>query len=96
MAKINTVKLHQELTRAGIPIEGCAEDGRIDFLPEATQEQRGLAAQILAAHNPDGPLPEEKVLAEARARLEADLASEKRPVGETVRDLLICVLYPLT
>lgn len=63
---INVVKLTRELTQAGIPIDGCSSDGRIDFKPEATAQQRTLAAQILAAHNPDTPLPED-------AEREADL-----------------------
>lgn len=50
---VNAEKLHGEFVVAGIPISGCSQDGRIDFLPEATQEQRALAVKILAAHLPD-------------------------------------------
>jgi Zn-dependent M16 (insulinase) family peptidase len=52
---INVAKLHQELLRAGIPIEGVAatEPPRIDFLPGATEEHRKQADTILAAHIPE-------------------------------------------
>lgn len=49
---INVTKLHAELVKAGIPIDGCASDGRIDFKPEATEEQKGVAQAILANHDP--------------------------------------------
>jgi hypothetical protein len=48
--EISVEKLHRELSAAGIPICGCATDGRIDFLPEATDAHRKAAAAILAAH----------------------------------------------
>lgn len=47
--------LHAQLTAAGIPIVGVAgklsdrSTWRIDFAPEATDEQKALAAQIVAA-----------------------------------------------
>lgn len=47
---INPRKLLRELLAAGIPAGGASSDGRIDFLPEATQQQRDEAAAILAAH----------------------------------------------
>lgn len=52
---INPTKLHHELVKAGIPIEGVAatEPPRIDFRAEATDEQRILAEQIVAAHVPE-------------------------------------------
>jgi len=52
--QINVTKLHRELVEAGIPIEGVAatEPPRIDFLVEATDEQRVLAEEILEAHVP--------------------------------------------
>jgi len=49
---VNPAKLTQELLVASIPVEGCASDGRIDFLPQATQAHRDQAAAILAAHDP--------------------------------------------
>jgi hypothetical protein len=55
----NVQKLMVELESAGIPVEGCSSDGRIDFLAAATDAQRTLAAQILAAHDPLTPLQSE-------------------------------------
>lgn len=49
---INVSKLDWELVEAGIPIYGCASDGRIDFKPEATTAQKQLAEQIKINHNP--------------------------------------------
>lgn len=48
----NLKKLHKELEDAGIPIHGCAADGRIDFKDEATKEQKTQAQVILDAHVP--------------------------------------------
>lgn len=50
--KYNVTKLDIELRAAGIPIEGCDENGRIDFKTEATKTQKVLAEQIKAAHKP--------------------------------------------
>lgn len=62
---VDKTKLDMELKAAGIPIEGVGGnlDGsiRIDFQPEATQEQRTLAEEILAAHDPT-PDPESDTL----------------------------------
>jgi hypothetical protein len=52
MTLVNPTKLHAELEQAGIPIEGVSSDGRIDFLPAATDEQKTQAAAIVAAHDP--------------------------------------------
>ena len=43
--------LHQALLNAGIPIDGVSSAGRIDFKPEATQQQRDEAATILASYD---------------------------------------------
>jgi len=48
---INVTKLHAELVKAGIPIDGCASDGRIDYKAEATDAQKEAAQAILASHN---------------------------------------------
>jgi len=48
----NVLKLHLELVAAGIPIVGVSSEGQVDFLPEATEAQKALAASILAAHDP--------------------------------------------
>ena len=49
---INVAKLDAELKSAGIPIDGCSSNGRVDFRPEATEAQRLQAEAIVAAHNP--------------------------------------------
>ncbi len=54
--RVNPSKLLNELEQAGIPVDGCSSDGRIDFGPDATDQQKIDAAAILAAHNPDTPL----------------------------------------
>lgn len=48
----NATKLTQELRSAGVPIDGCNSNGIVFFKPEATQEHKDLASQILANHNP--------------------------------------------
>ena len=50
---INTQKLHRELEAAGIPIDGVASDGRINFRSEVTDEQRQRALAIQQAHVPE-------------------------------------------
>jgi len=52
---IDIVKLDSALRAAGILIHGCSDSGRIDFVDSATQGQRDLAEQILAAHDPTPP-----------------------------------------
>lgn len=53
MAKINVSDLHRKLAAAGVPIEGVALDrpGKkgisVDFLADATAEQKALAEQII-------------------------------------------------
>lgn len=52
--------IHQLLVDAGIPIDGVAEDGRLDFKPEATAQQIEQANTIRDGFDP----------AEAEARQE--------------------------
>lgn len=52
MPQINVGKLTHELLTAGIPVHGCASDGRIDFKDEATAEQKARAETIKANHTP--------------------------------------------
>jgi len=49
---INTSKFTAELQRAGIPVVGVDSDGRIDFGPEATPEQKVLADEMMRQHDP--------------------------------------------
>lgn len=47
--------LDRKMREAGIPIDGVAEENgnyRVDFKPEATQEQHNQAAVIVAAFDP--------------------------------------------
>lgn len=55
----NTSTLMAELLNAGLPAEGVDSNGKIDFAVGATDAQRDQAAQILAAHNPEAPAPED-------------------------------------
>jgi hypothetical protein len=72
----NPTRLDAELRAAGIPIDGCASDGRIDFRPEATEVDRTRADAILAAHDPRPLLPPPSL--ESRvAALEAEVATLK-------------------
>ena len=49
----NVNVLDAALREVGIPIDGCASDGRIDFRAEATAVQKEQGAQILADYDPD-------------------------------------------
>lgn len=53
---INATKLDGELRAAGIPIDGVGlTDGvvRVDYKPEATQQQKDLAVTIIQNHDPN-------------------------------------------
>ena len=50
--EINVTKLHHELVEAGIPIDGCSSDGRIDYKEEVTEDQKDQAQIILNKHKP--------------------------------------------
>jgi sugar/nucleoside kinase (ribokinase family) len=45
--------LDAALREAGIPIDGCASDGRIDYRAEATAAQKKKGTKILADYDPD-------------------------------------------
>ena len=70
---INVLLLHYALEHAGLPVVGVSSDGRIDYSRELTPEEMTLVAQIVAAHDPEGILPVERV---SRS---ADLASATIP-----------------
>ena len=46
---MNTLKALEALQAAGLPVEGVAADGRVDFLPGATAQQISDANAIVAA-----------------------------------------------
>ena len=54
---INVELLHYELAQAGLPIDGVASTGRIDYSRELTSGEQTTADGIVAAHDPDGDLP---------------------------------------
>ena len=75
-------QLHNALTATGIPITGISigrKDDRltwrIDFAPDATDEQKSQAAQIVAAFDVAAVEAEEAILL---ARMEADAAEEQQ------------------
>lgn len=53
MKTFNAGKLHVELVKVGIPIEGVSSDGRIDFKKEATSAQKNQAIVIKENHTTD-------------------------------------------
>jgi len=57
---INTRFLHYQLSQAGLPVEGVSSDGRIDYTRALTPAEQTTAAAIIAAHDPNGLLPEEE------------------------------------
>ena len=61
----NVKLLHYELTQAGLFIHGVASDFNISWVNEPTQEDLDTAASVIAAHDPNGLLPEEQVAKDA-------------------------------
>jgi len=57
---INIQLLHYQLEHAGLPVEGVSSDGRIDYTRAITPAEQTTAAGIIAAHDPNGLLPEEQ------------------------------------
>ncbi|TXH54517.1 MAG: hypothetical protein E6Q97_10830 [Desulfurellales bacterium] len=41
-----------ELEAAGLPVEGCSSDGRVDWIGQPTAEQVATAERVLQAHEP--------------------------------------------
>lgn len=56
----DVASLDQELRAAGVPIHGCASDGRVDFKPEATDAHRAKAEEVKAAHNAEAARAERR------------------------------------
>jgi hypothetical protein len=65
----NSAKLYQEITQAGVSIDGCNSNGRVDYKPETTPAQIDLVERpidgIKALHNPNTLLPVDQVQADA-------------------------------
>ncbi len=45
--------LDEELRAAGLRIDGCSSDGRIDWVSPPSPAEQATAAAVLAAHDPD-------------------------------------------
>lgn len=75
-ATVNIYKLTEELTDAGIPIEGCNSSGDVAFAKTATAAQREQAKTIVAAHNP-AALSRVELAAQAKAQ---QIATDKATV----------------
>jgi len=56
---VNYRLLYYQLSQAGLPVEGVAESGRIDYTRALTPAEEATAAAVIAAHDPNGLLPEE-------------------------------------
>jgi cell division protein FtsN len=80
--KITPIDLLTKLEKAGIPVHGTAEDGRIDFKDEATPEQREAAAAILTDYDQD--VEDEAKVAEAT---KGRVTEEEIEAAKTVGDL---------
>ena len=52
--------LHFELEQAGLPVCSVHVDGVIDYTRELTAEEQATADAVIAAHDPNGLLPEDQ------------------------------------
>ena len=59
--ELNLLKLHKELTDAGITILGVRGDGEIDFDEGVTDNMIRKAEKIMSAHNPSPDYAEARV-----------------------------------
>ena len=70
---VNYRLLYYELNQAGLPVEGVAADGRIDYTRQLTTQEQTTAAAVIAAHDPNGLLPEEQNARDYREARQAAL-----------------------
>jgi len=56
---INVKLLDYQLKQASLPVVSVSSDGRIDYSRALTPAEQTTAAAIIAAHDPNGLLPEE-------------------------------------
>jgi len=70
---VNYRLLYYELNQAGLPVEGVAADGRIDYTRQLTAQEQTTAAAVIAAHDPNGLLPEEQNTKDYREARQAAL-----------------------
>lgn len=57
---INIHLLKYQLSQASLPVECVDINGRIDYSRTLTPAEQAHAAQVIAAHDPNGLLPEEQ------------------------------------
>lgn len=57
---VNIELLHYELEQAGLPVSSVNSDERIDYSRELTAGEQTTADAVIAAHDPDGLLPQEE------------------------------------
>jgi hypothetical protein len=82
-------KVTQELKDAGVEtFESINSNGEIIWLPEATQEDRDIAAAVLAAHDPTDYDAEYIVAAQERLNA-ADMNALKAAMGGTSDSALL-------
>ena len=79
--KITPIDLLNKLEKAGIPVHGTAEDGRIDFKDEATDQQKELAATILKNYDQDEE-DEAKAAEAAKNRVTEEDVEAAKTVGD--------------
>ena len=70
---VNSRLLHHQLEQAGLPVIGVSSDGRIDYSRELTAQEQATAAAVIAAHDPNGLLPEEQNARDYREARQAAL-----------------------
>jgi hypothetical protein len=56
---VNIHLLYYQLSQAALPVECVDINGRIDYSRALTPEEEATAAAVIAAHDPNGLLPEE-------------------------------------
>ena len=65
--------LHYQLAQAGLPVVGVSADGRVDYSRALVPAEEAIAAQVIAAHDPNGLLPEEQNAQDYRQARQAAL-----------------------
>ena len=73
MGIVNFHLLSYELKQAGLPVECVDMNGRIDYSRELTAQEQATAAAVIAAHDPNGLLPEEQDARDYREARQAAL-----------------------
>ena len=107
---INFKLLYYQLEQAGLPVVGVSSDGRIDYRRALTVAEEATAAQVIAAHDPNGLLPEEQNELDYRNKRQAAIAylqniadnwasltnAQKLESGEEYAKILLALIKKLT